>query len=706
MEKKFLYHFGEWLFNHRKRVMLGTIIVLIIAIFLGIQVGSKFDSDMAIPGTKSAKASKIMKKDFSSISSSGGQIQIVMNAPKSEKLNSKANIRTINKMLQQIKKDPNVKSIASPEILKNYSKTGKIGYATIVYKQKAENVSETSKNIVKKAIKITKKQKIQTELTGTVTISKMDTGESSEIVGIIIAFFVLAITFGSLLIAGLPIISAIIGLLIGIMGVFGASHYIGVASFNLSLCAMLGLAVGIDYSLFIISRYRQEFIRLNNKKASIAVSMATAGESVIFAGTTVIIALLAMSVLNIPFLTSMAITAMLCVLTAMLTTLFFVPALLTSLNKIGSGERKNRVLLFLTRKEKASKKGWGNFIVKKAALLTIGIIIILSFISVPLLHMNLGLPVDGAKDKTFTERKAYDLQTKAYGIGSHATLVVLVKQTKSQNVQIVAKNLTTKIKNLNNVANVSVPIPSKTNDYFMLSVTPKTDANNKLTKSLVHDIRNLSTKNTPLFITGTTAVNIDISQKLSDAVPIFAALITIFAFVLLMIAFRSLLIPLIAVLGFLLSIGATLGSLVFIIQDGHFLNLFNLSTKSSILNFLPVLVIGILFGLAMDYEVFIVSRIKEEIQKGKENTAAIRVGLKESGGTVFAAAVIMVAVFSGFILADDATVKSMGLALTFGILFDAFIVRLTLVPATIKLFGKAAWYLPKWLNRLIPGGKK
>ncbi|MER2125266.1 MAG: MMPL family transporter, partial [Exiguobacterium indicum] len=267
--------------------------------------------------------------------------------------------------------------------------------------------------------------------------------------------------------------------------------------------------------------------------------------------------------------------------------------------------------------------------------------------------------------------------------------------------------LTKKLKHVNGIENVSPAIANKTSKVFMLSVTPSSGPDDPKTSHLVKvlrgDLKKIANQNgLNLLLTGSTAVNIDISNKLQDALPTFAMLIVGFAFVLLMLVFRSILVPLKAVLGFLLSLGATLGFVVFVIQDGHFIDLFGFPTASPVLSFLPVIVIGILFGLAMDYEVFLVSRMREEFTRTSNAKQAILTGIKESGGVVTAAGLIMMAVFIGFMMAPDPIIKSMGFALTFGVLFDAFIVRMTIVPAIMTLLGDKAWYLPKWLDHILP----
>lgn len=698
--KNLLGKIGIWISKHAKLVIIFALIVVGVSITAGIHVGSDFKSGgMSIKGSQSEKANRLMKKEFPAAKQEGGQITVVLHSKNGDKLTTPENTQTIHKMLTKVKEDKKVKSVVPPEMLRNYSKDGKTAYGLVIYKQKGEKISQKTIKKLMKSIKTTREKQIQTELSSTdVTISEIDNGERAEFIGIIVAFAVLAITFASLLIAGLPILSALLGLIIGVMLVFIASHFLPVASFALSLVGMMGLAVGIDYALFIVSRYRQELEEEPDRSKALAKTMSTAGAAVLFAGITVIIALLGMSVLGIAMLSAMGITAAIAVATAIITSLTLVPALLSLLGDRVSSNRSNRILK-LAHKLRI-QGGWGKLVTKYKVLFTVVIVGGLSILTVPFMHINLGLPNDAVKSTHLTERRAYDLMTKAYGKGSQATLAVLVKTSDQQETQKVVQ----KISKSKNVKSATSMMSSKDNKYQMITVMPKTDSNSTKTKNLVHKIRSYSHKDKlpKLLVTGSTAINIDMSDALMKALPKFAILIVGFAFILLMMIFRSLLIPLVAVLGFILSLGATLGTVVYIVQDGNFINLLNIPAKSSVLNFLPVLVIGIMFGLAMDYEVFLVSRMREEYMKSKDTKKAVISGMKKSGPAIVAAALIMMAVFSGFIFASDAIVKSMGLALTLGILFDAVFVRLILVPSTIALFGKASWYLPKWLDKILP----
>ncbi len=707
---KYLYKLGKWAANHKKRVIFGTISILIIIAVAALSLGPSFSDEMSIPGTESAKAGEVLNKEFSSSDEPApGTVNIVMKAPNNKTLESEEVVEAINQTLNEIKRDKSVVSVATPTELGNLNENKEIGFATVTYDVPAGKVTEKSKDIILNSIEGTRDEGIQTELAGSVAFSELEIGGISEVIGVVVAFVILALTFTSFLAAGMPIITAVVGLGMGILVILIGTNYFDIPTFALSLAAMLGLAVGIDYTLFIMSRFRQELSKGHSVNEAIAIATGTAGSAVVFAGITVVVALLGLGVAKIPFLTMMGISAAVCVLFAIIVAVTFVPAILAVFgHKIGPST-KNRLLAKFTskkKKEESDSTKWGDFVTKRPWTVTILGILLLVVITLPFFHMQLGLPDNGTKSDETTERRAYDLLSEAYGPGYHSSLAVLANTDKSNgDIQENISKVTGELEGLENVKSVGPPIPNKSGDIFMISITPETGPNDIETNDLVHSIRDLSDNNNEdieLLVTGSTAVNIDISEKLNEALPLFASLIVGFAFVLLVIVFRSILVPLKAVLGFLLSLGATLGFVVFVIQDGNFINLFGFPTASPVLAFLPVIVIGILFGLAMDYEVFLVSRMREEFTHSKDAKKAILAGLKDSGGVVTAAGLIMVAVFAGFMLAPDPIIKSMGFALTFGIVFDAFVVRMAIVPAVMTLMGKAAWYLPKWLDKILP----
>ena len=706
---KYLYKLGKWAANNSKTVIGGTLVILLVITIFALKLGPNFSEEMTIPGTESEKALQLMKKEFPS--NTGGQVQLVLKAPENKTLDSEEVNKVITDTLIAIKeKDNHVISVVSPVELGNLSKDKKIGYAIVAYDVAADKVSEKSKEIIIENIKETRDAGIQTELAGDVVFSELEIGGITEAIGVVVAYAILAITFVSFLAAGMPILMAVIGLAIGLLLIVIGTSYLEITSVSITLAAMLGLAVGIDYALFIMTRFRQQRKEGYSVSESVAIATGTAGSAVVFAGITVIIALLGLSVAQIPFLTMMGLSAALCVLLAILIAVIVVPAFLGIMGHKLGADRKNSFLskIIKTDKKQTTSERWGNFVAKRPWRIAVIGIVLLSIIAIPIFHMELGLPDNGSKNEETTERKAYDLLTEAYGPGHHATLLVVAKtSSRTTNLQLALNDTIEELSGLSNVKSVSPAIPGPSGKLYMISITPMTGSNDSATKDLVNEIRKRSdalkkSDHITLMVTGTTAVNIDISQKLSDALPVFALLIIGFSFVLLVLVFRSILVPLKAVLGFVLSLGATLGFTVFIVQDGNLIDLFGFPIADPVLSFLPVIVIGILFGLAMDYEVFLVSRMREVYTHTGNAREAVLAGMRDSGGVVTAAGLIMISVFTGFMLAPDPMIKSMGLALAFGVLFDAFVVRMAIVPAVMIILGKSAWYLPKWLDKILP----
>lgn len=705
---KYLYKLGKWAANNNKKVIGSTLAILIVIAIFALNLGPNFSEEMTIPGTESEKALQLMKKEFPS--NTGGQVQLVLKAPENKTLDSEEVNKVITDTLIAIKdKDKHVVSVVTPVELGNLSKDKKIGYAVVAYDVAADKVSEKSKDNIIENIKETRDAGIQTELAGDIVFSELEIGGITEAIGVVVAYVILAITFVSFLAAGMPILMAVIGLAIGLLLIVIGTNYLDITSVSITLAAMLGLAVGIDYALFIMTRFRQQRKEGYSVSESVAIATGTAGSAVVFAGITVIIALLGLSVAQIPFLTMMGLSAALCVLLAILIAVIVVPAFLGMMGQKVGPDRKNTFLSKIkSDKKQTTSDRWGNFVAKHPWKVAIVGIVVLAIIATPMLHMELGLPDNGSKNEQTTERKAYDLLTEAYGPGHHATLLVVAKtSSETTNLQLALNDTIEELSGLSNVKSVSPAIPGHSGELYLISITPETGANDSATKDLVNDIRKRSdflekSDHITLMVTGSTAVNIDISQKLSDALPVFALLIIGFSFVLLVLVFRSILVPLKAVLGFILSLGATLGFTVFIVQDGNLIDLFGFPIADPVLSFLPVIVIGILFGLAMDYEVFLVSRMREVFTHTGNAREAVLAGMRDSGGVVTAAGLIMISVFTGFMLAPDPMIKSMGLALTFGVLFDAFVVRMAIVPAVMIIMGNSAWYLPKWLDKILP----
>ncbi len=692
-------------------MVFSTLGILIALAVLAVNMGSSFNEDLTIPNTPADRAGEVISEEFEQAGSQGAKVQIVFKALENETLESAEVQQSITDALNEISKDSDVASVATPMQLMNISEDRKTGYAEVTFKVKAEEVTENSRNAILDQIETTRDAGIQTEVRGDNIAFSESPAHLAEAAGIVIAFFVLAVTFASFIAAGLPILTAVLGLGIGLIGIVIGTNFIDIQSVSISLAAMLGLAVGIDYALFIMSRFKEQLAKGYSVQQSIAIANGTAGSAVVFAGITVVIGLLGLAVAQIPFLTMMGITAAISILTAVLVSIIVLPAILGMIgHKIGPS-KENEFLQKLTGmdKKKEGSNKWGKFVTKRPLVVSIAAIALLAVITIPFFHMNLGLPSDGtAKSTETTERRAYDLLADAYGEGFNASLVVAAKVEEAtsetpQTVNEIAKELS----ELPGVQSVTPAFPGPSGELYVMNVIPETGPDDTETKGLVKTIREKSDQTEKvsqieLMVTGTTAMNIDISQKLNDALPIFASLVVGLAYVLLVLVFRSLLIPLKAVLGFLLSLGATMGFVVFVVQDGNLLELFGFPASGPILAFLPVILIGILFGLAMDYEIFLVSKMREVYVHTGDPDKAILDGMRDSGRVVTAAGLIMMAVFIGFMMTPDAMIKVMGMALAFGVLFDAFVVRMTIVPAVMKLMGKSAWYLPKWLDNILP----
>lgn len=693
-----LYKLGQTFAKHKWKTIISWFVVLgIIVAVLAIK-GINFTDDIKMSGLKSLDTSNKIEEEFKQ-DSQKGSIRVVFKSDQEKGIITPESQAAITQVLAEIKKnDDKIESIANPYEAKTISPDMTTAFADISYSVSALAVNEESINKVKDALKDMDDKDLQTELTGNVMITPMDIGGSSEAIGIVVALVILIIAFGSVIAAGLPIITAILslGTSVGIIAII--SSYFEMPNVTLTLAVMIGLAVAIDYALFILFKYRQIIRTEKNHLKAVGLATGTAGSAVIFAGITVIIAVCGLSLVGIEFLTVMGLASALSVLFAVLSALILIPAF------IGVFHKKIR-----PQKDKKNKKGdniWTKFVVGKPLIAFLAAVIVLGGLSIPFGSMELGIPDNGSKPKDSTEKKAYDILSDKFGEGFNGPLVILADTTEKGSAANLA-TVTKHISGMKDVAIVTPPMPNANGDYALITVIPKTGPTSNKTTQLVHDLRSYaktadSKYGINMEVTGQSAINIDMSQKLNDAIPVFAGVIVVLAFILLTVVFRSLLIPLTAVLGFVLSLTATLGFTTMVMQDGVFSELFGISTTGPVLAFLPVITIGILFGLAMDYEVFLMSRVHEEYTLTKDNTHSIKTGLKESGPVIIAAALIMFSVFISFVFAPDPMIKSIGIALGFGVLFDAFIVRLTIIPALTKLFGKASWYMPKWLDKVLP----
>jgi RND superfamily putative drug exporter len=543
-------------------------------------------------------------------------------------------------------------------------------------------------------------------------------GGASELIGIGIALVVLLLTFGSLVAAGLPILTAIFGVTLGLTGVTAMTAFTDVSSSTTILSTMIGLAVGIDYTLFILARYRTELHHTDDRTEAVGIAVGTAGSAVVFAGLTVLIALSALSVVGIPFLTAMGLAAAATVLIAVLVALTLLPAVLGVLKSKAFGGQVRRYAPTRDADGRVLNNGvrWARFVGKRPVALAVLVVVVLGTLAIPLKDLHLAFPTDSTASPDTTQRKASDLMSEAFGPGRSGPLLAVVdgrdiaddeervaafgdvaawagEQGDVANAQVVATNAVRD-------ADGAVTTPAT---GALVQITPSSGPDDTATEELLQDLRDgqdgiEARTGTDTGITGITAIQTDVSERLSGALPIYLALVIGLAFILLMIVFRSILVPLTATLGFLVSVLATLGATVLIFQEGTF----GLMDGQPIVSFMPIFLIGVVFGLAMDYQVFLVSRMREAHVHGMSTREAVVDGFRNSARVVAAAAAIMTAVFAAFILQDDAIAKSMGFALAAAVVFDAFVVRMVLIPAVLYLLGEKAWWLPSWLDRILP----
>jgi len=706
---KLLYKLGLFASKKAKLVIASAILILVAVGAIAVVLGINFDDDMSIPGTPAQETIEMLEKEFPEVGKAGAQLQVVVKAPEGKTLLDPEMQAAIGKLAAEVMELDGVEMVVTPDMLQNYNADQTIAYLMAIYDVPSKEVTFDQVDDIRATFDSTEDAGMQTELYSSETeIYPIEIHFLTEVLGIAIAFVVLFFTFGSLILAGMPILTASIGLVIGLIGIVIATNFASIAFVCLSLAAMLGLAVGIDYGLFIISRFRQEYAKGYSIQQAIAIANGTAGTAVVFAGLTVIIALVGLAIPQIPFLTMMGLSAAMTVLLAIFVAILVVPAALSLLgDKITPPvvRDKTKAEKFTDRVKLSGKfmQGWASLLNKFPALVAVIGIAFLVVVTIPFFHMELGLPDDSFYEEGTDQRDSYELLKEAYGEGVHASLVIVAEATE-EGGEVVSKipQLQGDIIRMDNVSMITNVVPKESGEMAVITLNPTTGPNADETIELVQNLRNADYEGMKLHVTGTTAMNIDISEKLGDALPVFAALIIGLAFIIFMVVFRSLLVPLKAVLGFVLSLGATLGFVTWVVQDGNFVEMFGFATTSPVLNFLPIITIGILFGLAMDYEVFLVSRMREEFTHSGNARKAVLAGIRDSGGVVTAAGLIMIAVFAGFMMAPDPMTKIIGLALTFGVIFDAFIVRMMIVPAIMLLLGNAAWYLPKWLERILP----
>ena len=744
-----LYALGRWSARRRWLVVIGWAGILLALGAGALFLGRGLDNSISIPGTESQAAMDRLAATFPQ--ATGTSAQIVVVGPDDGPVDTPAIESAVADTVSTLKRIDGVSTVSSPfehgqvDTSTQLSPDGKAAIIVAQLDGSFTTVTEEQKDAIREAGAHLQAAlpEAQVAVGGEVFSHSMPELSITEGVGLIVALVVLILTLGSFIAAGMPIITAIVGVGATMGGPFLATSVATISSSTPLLALMLGLAVGIDYALFLISRHQEQLRRGVDPEESIGRTTATAGSAVIFAGGTVVIALVGLCVANIPFLTTMGIAAAIGVAAAVLVALTLVPAMLGFAGlRVKPGHRRERraarraareavpgaaAELLATSSAIASDEaahaaaaqavsehrpnrffdGWARVVTRRPIVTIVLTVAALGALTLPAAGLRLALPDAGALPASDTARVAYDLTSEHFGAGYNGPLIVTGSIVTSDDPLGLVSSIADELRALPGVASVPLATPNQTADTAIFQVVPTDGPDSQATNELVTEIRSLKGHfhdeyGFDLAVTGLTAVGIDVSDRLGSALLPFGIVVVGLSLLLLMIVFRSLWVPLKASLGYLLSIGASFGVCALVFNDGFMAGPLNVAQLGPVISFMPIVLMGILFGLAMDYEVFLVSRMREEYVHTGDAAGAVRRGFVGSAKVVTAAAVIMFAVFAAFIPEGDANLKPIALGLAVGVFIDAFVVRMTLVPAVMKLLGARAWWFPHWLDRMLP----
>ncbi|GAB3451278.1 MMPL family transporter [Kineococcus endophyticus] len=715
-----LYRLGR--FSARRHWLVlavwAALVAALAALAFGLNQTAAKDTSFSIPGTQASDGLDLLEQKFAS-GANNATATVVFQAPQGQTLTA-ANATVVQDVVAEVGRLDGIASVTDPFAQQSpmVSRDGRIAAARVTFDGTVGDVTAAQADALERVADRTV-DGVRVEVTS--QVQQTEAGHTSEAIGVAVAALVLVLTYGSLAAAGANLLTAGLGVGAGFLGITALGKVVSLSTTTPALAGMLGLAVGIDYALFVFARTRTELRRGEELDLAIAKATGTAGTAVVFAGTTVIIALVGLSVVNIPFLTQMGLAAAATVAIAVLVALTAVPAFLKVLGMrvLPKKERgRDRAGLravadsddSLVDRATVDLAGrgflgrWVRGVTAHPVIALLLAVVAVGAVAIPVASMRTALPSAENADPATSQRQAYDLLVEGFGPGSQSTLLVLVDGTDASAVATAAGQVATTVQGLPDVAAVVPAVPSQDGTAQLITVVPASGPTDEKTSDLVRAIRSATgdTSGASVLVTGQTALDIDVTDALNDALPVYIAIIVVLALFLLIMLFRSLAVPLLATVGFLLSLGASLGSVVAIYQWGWLSDVFQVAQPGPLLSFMPVLVVGILFGLAMDYQMFLVSAIHEQHAHGRSPKDAVLAGFRRSAPVVVAAALIMSGVFVGFATSGDQIIGSIGMALTVGVLADALVVRMVIMPAALTLLGRAAWWMPRWMSRLVP----
>ncbi|MGY1774209.1 MMPL family transporter [Blastococcus sp. SYSU D00813] len=695
-----LSRLGAFSHRHRLPVVLVWLVVLVGGGVGAVTLSGETASSFSIPGQESTTALDRIAEEFPDDSTGGATARVVFASPDGGVLDPAA----VQAVVAELGQLPGVTGASNPFDPADpgvNSAQPTIAYSTVAYEAQPGEVTPEQQDALLAAVEDAGSGTLTVEVGGEAVQAPPHVGGPAEVVGVVVALVVLAVTFGSLLVAGMNLLTAVVGVGIGVVGITIATGFVELSSTTPILAAMLGLAVGIDYALFIITRYRQELRRGADVPTAVATAVGTAGSAVVTAGLTVVIALAGLAVVGIPFLTQMGIAAALTIVVAVLVALTLVPAVLGFLGLRALPRRQRATAGTAQPGQPAGRSGvlarWVATVTRRRVVALVATVLALGAIAIPFASMQTTLVQDPPEGTTAA--RAQELLAEGFGAGFNGPLVVLFEGDGAAAARDGALET---VAATDDVARAVPGQATPDGTAATLNVIPGSGPSDPATEQLVADLRAElgDLDGVEVSVTGQTAVSVDVAQALDEALPVYLVLVVGLALVLLVLVFRSVLVPVVGVLGFLLTVGASLGATVAVFQWGWLADLVNLDDTGPLISLAPILVIGILFGLAMDYQIFLVSRMHEAHSHGADPLSAVRTGFRQAAPVVVAAALIMFSVFAGFVPAGEPTIKMIAFALAMGILFDAFVVRMVLVPAALALLGDRAWWLPRWLGWL------
>jgi putative drug exporter of the RND superfamily len=698
---------ARWTMAHRRIVVLAWILATVGILVGSSAVGKKTASDFTLPGTNSQQAVNLLRSRFPS--QAGDADQIVFRA-RAGKLTDAADRTTIAGTLARVERLARVTSVVSPYApgVQAISRDGTIGFATVTFDQRANALPKAAVDTVITTAQSARSARLQVELGGqAIEQAQQASLGFATVVGVAAAIAILLISFGSFAAMGLPIATALLGLGAGVGLITLASHVIGMPDFASELALMIGLGVGVDYALFIVTRFRENYGQNGgNVQQAVEAAINTSGRAVLFAGATVVIALLGMFALGVNLLSGAAVAASIGVVLVLTASLTLLPALLSLV-----GRRVGEVGLRRGSGEPASDRPgfwlrWVRQVQRRPALTAIAATAVMLVLAAPALGLRLASSDAGNDPSSHTTRKAYDLLAHGFGPGFNGSLQVAVAFPKDGDTTAL-KQLSGALKTTPGVVSVAAPRLNASRDAAAIVAFPATSPQSAQTSSLVTRLRDRvippieRRTGARVYVGGATASQVDFAHVLASKLPLFIAVVVSLAALLLLVVFRSLVIPVQAAVMNLLSIGASLGVVQLVFQRGWLSGLFGVQ-PGPIDAFIPVLAFAIVFGLSMDYEVFLVSRVHEEWRARGDASAAVREGLARTGRVITAAAAVMVAVFGAFALSGNRVLEMFGLGMATAVFLDAIVIRMLLLPAVLELLGRTTWALPAWLERLLP----